>query len=69
MRDDDGNVSGLYGVSREITQRKIEKRVTRLGYDAVTASDGDAAWRLFEGAPTRLLVSDWMRPGTDGLSL
>jgi CheY-like chemotaxis protein len=41
----------------------------RLGYDAVTARCGDEAWELFNAEPTRLIVSDWMMPGTDGLAL
>ncbi|MFN2475380.1 MAG: PleD family two-component system response regulator [Chthoniobacterales bacterium] len=41
----------------------------RLGYDVVTARDGEEAWQLFDAEPTRLIVSDWMMPGTDGLAL
>jgi CheY-like chemotaxis protein len=41
----------------------------RLGYDVVMAADGAEAWRLFDAEPTRLVVSDWMMPGLDGLAL
>lgn len=41
----------------------------RFGYDVVTATDGDQAWQLFNAEPFRLIVSDWMMPGTDGLAL
>lgn len=41
----------------------------RLGYQVTTARDGDEAWAIFQADPTRLIVSDWMMPGTDGLAL
>lgn len=41
----------------------------RLDYQVVIARDGDEAWKLFEAEPVRLIVSDWMMPGTDGLAL
>jgi DNA-binding response OmpR family regulator len=40
----------------------------RFGYDVLTARTGDEAWRLFDAEPTRLVVSDWMMPGLDGLA-
>ena len=41
----------------------------RLDYAVVTAPNGDEAWRAFDAKPTRLIVSDWMMPSSDGLSL
>lgn len=41
----------------------------RFGYDVLTARTGEEAWQLFNAAPTRLIVSDWMMPGLDGLAL
>lgn len=51
-----------------VSARLLGALVQRLGYEAVTARDGDEAWELFNAAPTRLIVSDWMMPGTDGLA-
>jgi CheY-like chemotaxis protein len=31
--------------------------------------DGTEAWELFDREPTRVIVSDWMMPGIDGLQL
>lgn len=41
----------------------------RSGYDVLTARTGEEAWQLFDAEPTRLIVSDWMMPGLDGLAL
>jgi phosphoserine phosphatase RsbU/P len=41
----------------------------KLGYETVTAGDGNEAWDEFNMEPVRLIVSDWMMPGMDGLGL
>jgi sigma-B regulation protein RsbU (phosphoserine phosphatase) len=41
----------------------------KLGYDTVIARDGLEAWDEFNKEPVRLIVSDWMMPGMDGLAL
>jgi len=40
-----------------------------MGHDVVSASTGDEAWNMFETTPSRVIVSDWMMPGMDGLEL
>ncbi len=40
-----------------------------LGHEPMLASDGIVGWRQFEVAPTRVVISDWMMPGFDGLEL
>jgi len=52
-----------------VSAKVLGALLKRLGYDVVTARDGDEACHLFDAEPTRLIVSDWMMPGTDGLSL
>jgi phosphoserine phosphatase RsbU/P len=52
------------------TRRILEVTLGRLGWDVITASDGDAAWRAFEtlkgkNAP-EMAVLDWMMPGLEG---
>ncbi|MBI2838253.1 MAG: response regulator transcription factor [Acidobacteria bacterium] len=53
-------------VSRTLT----ESTLTGLGFEVVTAPDGNEAWELLQqpGAP-RLVVVDWMMPGLDGLDV
>ena len=41
----------------------------RLGHDVLEAGDGEAAWTLLQQEPVRVIVSDWMMPGLDGLEL
>ena len=39
------------------------------GHEVICAADGDEAWKLFDADPVRIVVSDWMMPGLDGLEL
>jgi CheY-like chemotaxis protein len=52
-----------------VSAKVLSAFLGRFGYDPVTARDGDEAWQLFDAEPTRLVVSDWMMPGIDGLAL
>ena len=52
-----------------VSAKVLSAVLQRLGYEVVTARSGDEAWELFNAEPTRLIVSDWMMPGTDGLGL
>ncbi len=38
-------------------------------HEVVTASTGTEAWTQFDREPFRVVVSDWMMPGMDGLEL
>lgn len=52
-----------------VSAKVLGALLRRFGYEVSTASNGDEAWQLFSAEPTRLIVSDWMMPGTDGLAL
>jgi sigma-B regulation protein RsbU (phosphoserine phosphatase) len=52
-------------VSVKILQFTLE----HWGHEVVCASNGAEAWESFDGSPVRLIVSDWMMPGLDGLEL
>ncbi|PZR75891.1 MAG: response regulator [Chthoniobacterales bacterium] len=52
-----------------VSSRVLCKVLEQLGYEAVVARDGAEAWKIFDRAPIRLIVSDWMMPGLDGLAL
>jgi len=52
-------------ISSIILKTVLEK----LGYETVIARDGNEAWDEFNKDPVRLIVSDWMMPGMDGLGL
>jgi sigma-B regulation protein RsbU (phosphoserine phosphatase) len=52
-------------VSVKVLQLSLERE----GHDVVVAGDGEEAWKLFDSNPVRVIVSDWMMPGMDGLEL
>jgi len=40
-----------------------------LGHEPWLATDGEKGWAFFQTEPTRIVISDWMMPGLDGLEL
>jgi len=52
-------------VAARILQRAIESS----GHEVIVTSDGIEAWEAFDREPVRLIVSDWIMPGLDGLEL
>ena len=40
-----------------------------LGHEPLLAADGRAGWNQFLDTPMRVVISDWMMPGLDGLEL
>lgn len=47
----------------------LMKALLRLGHEVVLAPDGEAAWAAVQEDPVRVVVSDWIMPGIDGLEL
>lgn len=47
----------------------LESALRKLGHETISAKDGGEAWALFCAEPVRVIVSDWMMPGIDGLEL
>lgn len=52
-------------VSVKILQFTLQQH----GHEVVTATTGTEAWELFDRDPVRVIVSDWMMPGMNGLEL
>ncbi len=52
-------------VSVKILQFTLE----HFGHEVVAAASGTDAWEKFDAEPVRVIVSDWMMPGLDGLEL
>ena len=50
-------------VSRKILQATLMSE----GHEVICTSDGAEAWERFDRDPVRVIVSDWMMPGIDGL--
>ena len=56
-----------------VARKVLAATLERLGWDVVTAKDGNAAWEVLEslkgkGAP-ELAVLDWMVPGLEGIEI
>ena len=52
-------------VAAKILQRALES----FGHQVILTSNGQEAWETFDRDPVRLVVSDWIMPGLDGLAL
>ena len=73
----DARVSAIMGRSARVlvaeddpvSSKILCALLERAGYDPVPACDGQEAWNIFENEPARLVISDWMMPGLDGLGL
>jgi phosphoserine phosphatase RsbU/P len=52
-------------VASKILQRALEM----FGHQVTLSANGVEAWEVFDRDPVRLIVSDWLMPGLDGLAL
>lgn len=59
----------LIAEDETVSRRLLQSFLTQWGHEAVQASDGDEAWRLFERDDFPIVISDWMMPKVDGLEL
>lgn len=53
----------------EIALKCLEHALQPAGHEIVWARDGDEAWGLLRKDPCRMVISDWVMPGMDGLTL
>ena len=52
-------------VASQVLQLSLE----HMGHEVVATRTGTEAWKTFDRDPVRVVVSDWMMPGMDGLEL
>jgi signal transduction histidine kinase len=52
-----------------VSAKLLEKILTRAGHTPLLAADGERAWELLRRHQARMLLTDWMMPGLDGLGL
>lgn len=50
-----------------IAEKVLRLTLQHFGHEVVTARNGSDAWDMFDKDPVRVIVSDWMMPGLDGL--
>src|SRR5476649_710406 len=52
-----------------VSSRILRTVLEKCGYETLITQNGSEAWDEFNKEPMRLIVSDWMMPGMDGLTL
>ena len=52
-----------------VAARVLQKGLELMGHRVIVASNGTEAWEMFDLQPVRLVVSDWLMPGVNGLEL
>jgi phosphoserine phosphatase RsbU/P len=52
-----------------VTVQILRFTLLHYGHEVVSATNGSEAWEKFDAEPVRVIVSDWMMPGMDGLDL
>lgn len=53
----------------ELSRLIVESTIKQFGHECLTASDGLAAWELFQSTTVDVVISDWVMPGMDGIEL
>lgn len=51
------------------TATLLKRALETMGYEAITAENGEEAWSLLGEGHVPLVISDWIMPGVDGLEL
>ena len=52
-----------------IGRTRTEQALLRMGHQVILAGDGAEAWEIWKKNRVRMVVTDWMMPGMDGLTL
>lgn len=47
----------------------LNDTLTRAGYDVLTASDGDQAWKKLQQSNSPVAILDWIMPGMEGIEI
>jgi phosphoserine phosphatase RsbU/P len=50
-----------------VASKILQLTLERGGHDVVVTRTGTEAWEVFDRDPVRVVISDWMMPGLDGL--
>ena len=52
-----------------VSSHVLQVTLRHYGHEVIATESGTAAWERFDLEPVRVIVSDWMMPGLDGLEL
>jgi two-component system cell cycle response regulator len=61
-----GRMKVLIAEDSAVARVMLETTLSSLGYEWITARDGDSAWELFLRYAPDVVISDWLMPGLDG---
>jgi putative two-component system response regulator len=50
-----------------VSRKKMELLINSLGHETLNAADGREAWQIWNEERTRMVITDWVMPGMDGL--
>lgn len=53
----------------KLIQTLLVTLLKKWGHEVIIAESGDQAWEILQREPVQFLISDWMMPGMDGLTL
>jgi DNA-binding response OmpR family regulator len=59
----------LIAEDEPLAAKILQNALESLGHEVTSVGDGTKAWEAFDREPVRLVVSDWIMPGLDGLDL
>lgn len=52
-----------------VSREKLKKSIQSLGYQALEAKDGIEGYQLWKHERARMVITDWLMPGMDGIEL
>jgi putative two-component system response regulator len=52
-----------------VSRKKMEKLIRGLGYETLVATNGVEGWEIWKNDRPRMVITDWVMPGMDGLAL
>jgi sigma-B regulation protein RsbU (phosphoserine phosphatase) len=62
-------VTVLLADDDKLTLNVLNDTLTRAGYDVVTASDGEQAWKKLRESNAQVAILDWIMPGMEGVEI
>jgi DNA-binding NtrC family response regulator len=59
----------LIAEDEQITRRKLQRQLEKMGHEVVAAADGKEAWEQFQTDPHPVVICDWEMPEMNGVEL
>ena len=53
----------------KLTLNVLNDTLTRAGYDVLTATDGEQAWKKLQESKAQVAILDWIMPGMEGVEI